>query len=303
MGKIMSYRLTPGTFYKPTAWCARLAALLLTLSFTPLQAGEKPLPDVNTFPGKVKHKMLEGRAEKNPLEGHSYHKKVSEEQLNRDGHVKGREVKEYEVYHFGRDETYNRLVARNGAPVPAGELKKQDSEFEGKHRRLQTRTSLSRGERDAKDAEWRRERRQQIEETFAAFNFKMLGRTTLDGRPALMIQFTPRPEARLQSRLGKAVMKKIAGTVWIEENEHEPMQIHIEATDTITVGGGMLAKADRGTRLVYRWRRGRDGQWRPDRSETQVRAKVLMVKGYHLRRVEEYWGYERLTSEMALQLR
>lgn len=288
-------------------YSTRLSVYLLLLgclsAISPLRlhAADRPLPDLNTFLQVAKNKMLAERVDAELLNTYTYRKKVLEETLKKDNTVKSSEWKEYEVFP-SKEGNYTRLLSKNGVPLPPKELKKQDEDQADKERkRLEREARLSPRERQAKIDLQRKERKERIEEVFNAFYFTLLGREWIEGSPALVLAFTPKPNAPLSTRAGKMIFRNVAGKVWVEENEYALMKIIFETIDSITFGAGLLAKLDKGTVITQELRKVNNEVWLPVRVEMRLKARLLMAKGINQRRLEEYWDYKKYSVSAAIK--
>ncbi|MBI1747074.1 MAG: hypothetical protein HYR55_10860 [Acidobacteria bacterium] len=259
-----------------------------------LRAGDAPLPDLTLFLKEVRTKLIAQGEAKGRLENYTYRKKVLEETLRRDNTVKSAETTEYRVYH-SKSGPYNKMISKNNVPLSLKELKKQDDALAEKERkRREHEAELSVPQRQAKADERRKKRREELDDIFSALNFTLLGRDLLEDRRAIVVAFRPKQGATLRTMIGKAVVRNIVGKAWIDEDDHELMKIVIETIDDIHFGAGVLAKLGKGTMIFQEWRKVNNEVWLPQRTELRMKARVLLVKGFNLRRVEEYWDYQKL---------
>ena len=85
---------------------------------------DRPLPDPKAFGAEVRRRMLTDRE----LQAqYTFIEKREEIKVSKLGKVSAGPVKTYEVYpSVERGNTYKRLIAVNGVPVPPAELEKQD---------------------------------------------------------------------------------------------------------------------------------------------------------------------------------
>ncbi len=83
---------------------------------------------------------------------------------------------------------YERLISRNGKPLDAAEQRREDHKYE---KALKERIGESPRER-AERIEKYEKARAFIDEVPNAYDFKLLGSEAVDGRPAWVVQLTPR---------------------------------------------------------------------------------------------------------------
>ena len=106
--------------------------------------------------------------------------------------------------------------------------------------------SRTRRRRDG-EAERAAERGQRrIADVINTLQFKVQGRAMHDGVPAIVVTFTPKPDAKPETRQGR-IAQKFAGTVWIDEAAMEVMRVEAKAIDDISFGYGLIARLGEGT--------------------------------------------------------
>ena len=136
-------------------------------------------------------------------------------EVSRLGKVSKGPTKTYEVYPSPEPgNTYKRLVAVNGTPLPAAELARQDAKHrDDVMREMQKRereSASDRARRQAREAKERAEREAMLDEVLQLFDIRIVGREQIGGHPALVATMVPRPKYRPRTEAGD-FMKKTEG--------------------------------------------------------------------------------------------
>src|SRR5262245_16424502 len=146
-----------------------IALILVAAIGAALQSdAAKPLPELAPFLQEVRKHL---RSDRLLLSQYTYVEKNVEKQLDDKGNVKKTDTEIYEVYpSLEEGQTYSRLVEKNGKPVPAGEIEKQDRQHDKKVRervrKLEREGVSERDKRLAKEAEEKRKEEETIDELF-----------------------------------------------------------------------------------------------------------------------------------------
>jgi hypothetical protein len=103
-------------------------------------------------------------------------------------------------------------------------------------------------------------------------------RITLNNRSTLAFDFVGDPHAKAHG-LAENAARKITGTVWIDESDHEVARLEARFDDNFNIGGGFLASIRKGTSLIFEQSRLDRELWMPAISEIHLSARELLVKG------------------------
>jgi hypothetical protein len=103
-------------------------------------------------------------------------------------------------------------------------------------------------------------------------------RISLKDRSTLTWDFIGDPHAKAHG-LAENAARKIAGTVWIDEQDHEVARLEAHFDDSFRIGAGFLATIQKGTSLVFEQSRLSQELWMPAVSEIHLAARELLVKG------------------------
>ena len=130
------------------------------------------------------------------------------------GKVSKGPVKTYEVYPSVRPgNTYKRLIAVDGVPLPPAELERNDrihrEDVLREAAKQQRESPQDRERRLRKEAKEQEEWNRTLDEVFDAYDIQLVGRETLNGHVTVIATLEPRPQHRPRTDTGK-LMKKFA---------------------------------------------------------------------------------------------
>jgi hypothetical protein len=151
----------------------------------------------------------------------------------------------------------------------------------------------------ARKARERQEEQDVIDDVFAVYEIRLIGREMLDGRPTLVTTLTPRKQARTKSDAGK-FLKKVRGKAWVNEADRQVVRTELEAVDDITFGFGLLARMQKGSTMMFRRTLVNGEIWLPAEAQYSVVGKTLVFRKFSLEsttRFSEYRKFNVTTSE------
>lgn len=271
--------------------CAVGLAMAAAVTALPAQT-ERPLPPADEFLAKARahlasNALLQRR--------YRYKERQTDLRLNPFGRVGTGPIEVFQVFPAADDEmTYRRLVERDGHPIPAPELAKQDRDYTERYKRWQRDLAAegisARDARVQRDAVMRRKEQAQARELLGLFDFALVRRETLRGEPAIVVRFTPRAGARASSREAR-VARVFAGEAWIHETEYEVMQLEGTSSQGVAFGFGVIARLNEGA-TVRITRKRTLGVWLPDETRFTGSGRALLVRKVRLEYVRQYFDYE-----------
>jgi hypothetical protein len=264
-----------------------------------VQDQEKPLPEVKPFLAELRKTL---HTDSLLLSQYTYTDKHTLNQLDSKGSTRKSEVTAVQVFpgspeHVG----YRRLVVKDGKPLSPDEQKKEDAVLqkrieEAQHRRDQ----VTPAQRERDRAERLRREQQIIDDAFGVFEVEALGRETIEGRPAVLLKFHPRLTYKPKTSEGRN-MQHLAGKVWVDEQDHQLARVEIEVIDPISIGLGILAKLQKGASIVAERRKFNDEIWLPVRTDVTLNARVLLLKGFNIRSINEFSEHKKYSVDTILK--
>ena len=186
--------------------------------------------------------------------------------------------------------TQRREIERNGTPVSKLELDRQDAEYRERVARLER--DSDNGERGRNDDEVLARRRAQmtIEDVLNTLRFDLVRREVFAGRPAIVVAFAARPNARPVTREGRTA-RVFKGHVWIDEATREVRHVAAIATADVSFGG-FIAKIYEGMEAVVDREEIEPGVWMPVHLRLSGDVRALFRKA-HIEHVIQWFDYRR----------
>lgn len=92
------------------------------------------------------------------------------------------------------------------------------------------------------------------------FQFAITNREVLQGRPTLVIEVKPRKDLKATTT-EEEVLARIAGRIWVDEEENEVVQAHLSLQETLKIGWGGMLGALRELRFSVERTRLQAGTW------------------------------------------
>jgi hypothetical protein len=188
-------------------------------------------------------------------------------------------------------------VERDGKPLSAAEKKEIEASIQkrlAQTRRIspeqQRKQSEEARKKDRESAAW-------MNEVPQAFDFKLVGEEVVAGRPALVIDATPRPGYR-PSNMRAKVLPKMRGRLWIDKAEGQLAKADAEVFEDVNVALGIAGHIDKGTRFHIQRTRLADGIWAGTYEHARFAARVMMFKNFNAEVVNRTSGYVRLRNSV-----
>jgi len=87
----------------------------------------------------------------------------------------------------------------------------------------------------------------------------------------------PRPGYKAKSSRAR-LFEKVRGRIWLDKAEREIRRAEGVAFDTVSIGWGLVAKIEKGTRFELERTRIGEGLWAMTRQAMKFDARVMLVK-------------------------
>ena len=280
-------------------------AFLIVLTGNPRAETSNPdLPDLNTFLEGVRANLQSDRI---LLSQYTYNRKQTKIHLDKKGNPKKREVNQFEIFPSLDDNyTYIRQTVKDGKPVDPKKIEKQDREHDKKLREraeeLEKEGVDERTKRRRKEEEESRKEDLVIDELFRLYEFALIGRESIEGYNAILLEFNPRPDFKPSSKEAK-VLAKLAGKAWFCEEDYQLIKSEVEFIDNVSFGKGLLARLHKGTKASILRRRVNDEVWLPARSHVTGSARILLLKKIRINIIDEYSDYRKFAVDASIDYR
>ncbi|MCC6823406.1 MAG: hypothetical protein IT579_21960 [Verrucomicrobia subdivision 3 bacterium] len=109
------------------------------------------------------------------------------------------------------------------------------------------------------------------------FDFTLIGREPINGRPALILDIVPAKKKPPEHNLKDRIINKIAGRVWVDEAESVLVQADFHLTEKVNVIAGLVG-AIASFSLSFNRERTSDGLWFTPRMEWHLDGREVLVR-------------------------
>jgi hypothetical protein len=262
------------------------AALGLILSATAL--GQEPMPAHPGNPPPItlsedQIRDLIRQSAENDLQNdkkqrnYTYVEREEDRRLDGKGQVKSTEVKTYDVMEIYGDQV-QKLIAKDDKPLSEKDAKKEDDKIQKLIDKRKNESDEDRRKRLEKEEKEREESRQFVKEIADAYNFKLVGIESIDGRDNYVIDCDPRPGYEPHMKEAK-FLSKARGRVWIDKNDVQMKKIDVVFIDTVSIGL-FLARIHKGSRIVVETVRVNDEVWLQKHVAVKIDVRVALLKNF-----------------------
>ena len=277
-------------------------AALLGVAIGPAMAQERPLPDADSFLAQARKHL---RTDRQLLSQYTYLERETKIGLSKFGTVTTGPVQLFEVYPgLEPDDTYRRLIEVNGKRRDPAELEKDDRRRQ-KHvldelDRRRREDAAAREQRLQREAKAHHQDEETLDDLLRVYTFTLVERQTIDGRPVIVIDFAPRPNAAPRTDDGKS-MTKVKGRAWISEDDYQIVRVSIEVIKDFSVGW-FIGKLYAGTTASYERRKVNNEIWLPLRLRINASGRAF-VRKFRIDTVTEYSDYRKFSVETDTEFR
>ena len=243
--------------------------LLCSSCWLPVFTQEKPLPDAAAFFAAARDNIARAGRAQNEF---AYKERRTQVHMNPFGRIGTGGVVVYEFTpNPDRPGFMRRVLERDGQRVDDGEV-----EEVGRRRRERAQSPSA------------------IQDASAVLDFAMNRRVIVDGRPAILVTFTPKPDAQPATREGR-LAQAFTGTIWVDEATAEVTRVEATAIDSITYGYGLVARLNKGTVITLVRQHIDDDIWLPTSIRFQGEGRALLLRKLNIDFRIDWFDYRRLS--------
>jgi hypothetical protein len=271
---------------------AKLAAAVSEpVRLTPDASGAVPAEQIRQLLQRAEEKDLENDKQQRD---YTYIERVDRRQLDSRGSVKKSETWTSEILEI-YGEPLARMTGKDGEPLSATAAKKEDDKIQKIIDKRKNESEAERRKRLEKEEEARAEDRKFVLEIADAFNFRLVGSESIEGRDAWVLEGDPRPDYQAKDRNAR-ILSKFRGRVWIDKTDAQWVKLDVTAIDTVAIGF-VLARIHKGTHLVIEMTRVNDEVWLPKHVQLHFDARVALFKSYDDDVEQNYRDYKKFRSD------
>jgi hypothetical protein len=242
-------------------------ALLFSLACSPSVAASDPaaaLPDAATMLREVeaRQKQLD-----KIRENYTFRSVQTTRQLDSSGKTKKVETEEHEVF-FVNGHQVQKLVRKDGKDLTPDQARKEQDRVNKEVLKI-----TQPGYKDPAKDEITVARLLQI------VTFSRPRRVQLNGRDTIAFDFAGDEHAKTHSR-DEDALKKVSGTIWVDEADHEVSRMSATLDENYHVGFGLLASVAKGSNVVFDQALIRNEAWLPTAIALHLQARAFLVAGF-----------------------
>lgn len=216
-----------------------------------------------------------------------------EKHLDSHGKVKSTEIKTWDItVLYG--EPYSRLIKKNDQPLSEKDEKKEEEKQDKYVAERKNESEEQRHKREAKQKKEREEGRAFLRDVENAYDFRMVGEERVDGRPAWILEATPRKGFQ-PTQPHADILPKLKGRIWIDKKDYDWVKAEAEAIDTISFGL-FLARVHKGSHFSFEQVRLNDEVWLLRRFYIDASARVLVFKNMGIEQEDTFSNYKKFTT-------
>jgi hypothetical protein len=241
-----------------------IAALLAIISAVAVGASDlPPLPDAATMLREVEahQKQLDKLRE-----DYTFRSLRTTRELDSRGNTKKTETEEHEVF-FVNGHRVQKLVRKDGKDLTPDQARKEQERVNKEVLKVS-----QPGYRDEDKDEITVARLLQI------VSFSRPRRVRLNGRETIAFDFAGDEHAKTHGR-DEDALKKVSGTIWIDEADREVSRMSATLDENYHVGFGILASIAKGSNVVFDQALIRNEAWLPTEIALHLQARAFLVAG------------------------
>ena len=225
---------------------------------------------------------------------YTFLERFEERDLDKAGAVRKVEVKTFEVL-FLDGSRYQRLVARGDRPLSPEDDRKEQTKLDREFEKRSREDEKARAKRRARDDKRRREMQEFANEVAEAFDLRIEGEDTIDGRDVWIVEGTPRAGYRPRNLRSK-ILPNVQGRIWIEKAGYHWVKLEAEVIDTVSFGLFLFRLAP-GAHIEVEQRFVNGELWLPKEVRVGGTARVGLVKRMHNEAIITFDRYRKFQTD------
>ena len=250
----------------------------------PATAAAVPIPDVPTLLRSVEANQ---EALDRAREEYTFRQQQQLTVYDKHGKVRRTEQRVSNVF-FVHGEPIETLTSKDGKPLSANDLKKEQDRATKEAVKY---AAQPYGQRDKDEVS--------VSRLLAIIRFTNPRRIMEGGRSVIAVDFTGDPHAKTHGRNEDAI-KKVRGTVWIDESAREVTRMHATFDEPMRIGFGLFATVDAGSHFSFEQALIHNEAWLPTSIDAHFDGKAALFVGFHVElsiRFDQYRKFSASATE------
>lgn len=238
----------------------------------------------------MQHDVTNWEQEKN----YTFIQQIEQRELNGDGSLKTAKSETEEII-FLYGQPYAHLIKRNGQPLSDAEARKVEKKLNEAVDKRSHETSAEREKRLADFEKHHQDEHAFLLEVPEAYDFRILGEDTLNGRAAYVIAGEPRADFRPNMNAAR-VLPKLRPKLWIDKENYQWLKMEADVTDTIT-WGGFLLRLHPGSHIEIEQTLVNNEIWLPLHAHISFDARIALLKTMRLDIDAKFSDYKKFRTD------
>jgi hypothetical protein len=257
------------------------------------RAGTRPLPDIPTL---LRDIVKNQQALEDLRRQYTCHLSEEQDKVDSDGRVKSRETKDYDVFYIG-DEQALHLLAKDGKPLAGSEKQNEDDKFNKQYDKLKKQQAELAAD-PKKQAKQQEEDEADLSDFLRAELFTNPRRETFRGHEVIAFDVNGNPDYKPRKRID-SIIQKLSGTMWVDEDAREIVRLEARFTDTVKIGGGLVASLAKGSNFVFEQDKINEEVWLPSYAEVHASGRIVFVR-LKQNFIDRFSDYQKFRSGVSL---
>lgn len=253
--------------------------------------GSKPIPDVEEV---IKALMVNQEKIKDLRELYAFRSMETQKQLDSDGQVKETITKVYEVTPIAGT-FVQRLINVNGVALSKSDQEKEDKkvkkEIENAKKEQKKRENKKNNDDDDSIS---------IQTFLKILSVKDARRDKFRGQEVLIFDFEPRKDFKPKN-LAENIVSKLVGSIFIDENAKQIARLEARLSDSVKIGGGLLASLSPSSAFVFEQEKIRDEVWLPSYEEINFGGKAFLFVKFNQNQITQYSDYRKYQTDVEIK--
>jgi hypothetical protein len=224
---------------------------------------------------------------------YTYIRREEERKVDNHGEVQSTESRTSEVMMLAGSQV-DRLVAKNDKPLSSKDSAKEEERIQKIIEKQKNETEEQRNKRLRQQEKDLEEGRQWVREISEAFNFRMVGAESIEGRDAYVVDAEPRPGFKPHLKYAN-YLPKFRFRVWLDKTEMQLVKLDAEAIDNLS-WGLFVARLHKGAHILVEQTRVNDEVWLPKHEAVRLEARIALLKNFRLDEDTTYRDYKKFRT-------
>ncbi|HTF43640.1 MAG TPA: hypothetical protein VK641_07080 [Terriglobales bacterium] len=228
---------------------------------------------------------------------YTYVEREEEHKRNGKGEVASSEIRTYDVMML-YGEQVRRLVSKNDRPLPEKDAAKEEEKIQKSIDKRKNEGEDDRRKRLEKEEKQRADDRKFVGEVADAYNFRLVGVESMNGRDTFVIDADPRPGFQPKLRDAK-MLPNFRFRVWIDKAESQWVKLDIQCIETASFGW-ILARVHKGSNITIELTRVNQDVWLPKHVALKLDARIALFKGLNIDEDVTYRDYKKFRTDIRI---